>query len=355
MTQTTADPADLTDPTDPAIVADPPTAPSRTRLAICWLTIAATFPYLALKIAWICGSSIGVHGDGMRSHAFIALNSLTILMDATAATAALSLVKPWGRRTPAAVLLFPVWAATGFLAPVVLGAPLGAIIDAVTGSQTPQPAATSSSALAGWVSAVVYTGFGVQGIGLAIGFVLYARARWGRVLVLTSSRLPDGTLRGAQRAIAIGVAAVSVAPALIRVYWALGGRQGAPYRDSSLGTYAVQGVFGVFALAGAWGVVLLLGRRDDRDRDRDHDRDHDRDRPIMRTLLIAWTGTGTMFCWGMWGVLSAILTEAIGVKASEGLMTAVGSLQMVCGAVLATLMALVMVEAHAIIGSCERS
>jgi len=57
----------------------------------------------------------------------------------------------------------------------------------------------------------------------------------------------------------------------------------------------------------------------------------------------------------MWGVLSAILTEAIGVKASEGLMTAVGSLQMVCGAVLATLMALVMVEAHAIIGSCERS
>jgi hypothetical protein len=312
-----------------------PTA-SRTRLAICWLTIAATLPYLFLKIAWVCGSSIGVTGDAMKDHAFVAVNSLTILMDATAATAALSLVKPWGLRMPAAVLLFPTWAATGFLGPIVVGAPFVAIVDGLAHSRSAAPD-SSTSTLAGWVPAVVYTGFGLQGIGLAVGFVLYARVRWGRVLTLTSSAMPTSVTYPAQRAIAMGVAGVSVAPALVRIYWALGGRQGVPFGDSSLGTYAVQGVFGAFALAGAWGVVTLLGRRDER--------------PILRPLLAAWLGTGTMFGWGFWAVLSAAMSTAIGVKSDEGVMIGIGSLQMTCGAVLATLLALAVVEAHAMIES----
>lgn len=254
-----------------SLTADPPAPPaSRVRHAVCWLTIAATVPYLALKIIWICGGSLGVHGNAMHSHAFIAVNSLTVLMDGSAATAALSLVRPWGMRTPAPLMLFPVWAATGFLAPVVVGAPLSAIVDAVTGSRAAE---------------------------------------------------------SAERAIAIGVGAVGVAPALVRIYWALywalGGRQGAPYRHSSLGSYAVQGVFGAFASLGVYGVVTLLRRTDDR--------------PILRTLMVATVGTGTMFCWGFWGVLSAILTKVVGLSANENVMIAVGSLQMVCGAVLAAL------------------
>jgi hypothetical protein len=154
----------------------------RLRVAPAAAAISACLPYAALKVAWLTGSSVGsatalgaasLH-DGRHSVG----NVVTLAMELVAVLLALALSDRRGQKLPAAVVLIPVWAGTGLLAPVALGLPLGIVAQAIVGG-SPVPA---DNGLHGWVYAVVYGGFIVQAVALLTAFVLYARVRWGRAV-----------------------------------------------------------------------------------------------------------------------------------------------------------------------------
>ncbi|MFC7644365.1 hypothetical protein ACFQX6_29430 [Streptosporangium lutulentum] len=119
---------------------------------------------------------------------FFALNLLTFLMDLVALLVALALVRPWGRRIPAGLILLPTWVATGLLIPISIQAPPAALV-AVLGGDSVVP----GNLVAGWVYLVVYTGFVCQGLGLTVAFVHHARHRWPRVFARVGDVPPSPT------------------------------------------------------------------------------------------------------------------------------------------------------------------
>jgi hypothetical protein len=166
-----------------------------TQHAAGYVTVAAMMPYLTIKTAWLLGSDIGVVQPGlMRTAPFIVGNLITALMELTGAALALALVHQWGQRLPAWLVLLPLWAAGGLLAPVMLAAPVGFL----AGISTTPAADAPIDGLQEWVYAVVYTGFILQGTGLAIAFTQHIRTRWPNLLTarlgsLTSPSSPQAT------------------------------------------------------------------------------------------------------------------------------------------------------------------
>ncbi|MEU3350903.1 hypothetical protein [Streptomyces sp. NPDC037389] len=301
---------------------------SRLRKVACVGTIAATLPYLALKIAWAVGSHVGVRGDAMENSTMIGANIVTVGMDAAAAGLALALVRPRGLRIPAWLLLFPLWVATGFIAPILVGAPLSGVVAALTGGGAANHKHEHDAAedIAGWVFGVVYGGFILQGIGLGIGFFLYARSRWSAVFRLRLRDLPAGAGFAAQRITIAGVAAFSLVPSGIHLYWAAGGTGLRPDLDQTWQERLVlECVFALLPLVGSVAMLILAGRRDTR--------------PARATLAAAWLGTGAMFAWGFWWMVCASLKVPLSEGKDMRGMGLVGSLGMLAGAVLATVLA----------------
>ncbi|GAA1975588.1 hypothetical protein [Catenulispora subtropica] len=318
-------------------------APGGLRLALCATALIAALPYLVLKLLWVSGVEVGVHGSAMRGGTMVGVNLLTVGMEAVAGAVALALVRPWGLRMPAWVLVFPMWVATGFLAPVVLGAPTAALAAMVSGQGAVGGGSNSPESLDGWVFALVYGGFGVQGICLGAGFVLHARARWGGLFRLALRDLPGtpGTpgrtgmpVDGARRVLATGVSVFALIPISAHLYWAAGGTAGHPADpDGSASRFALESVFGLLPLVGVIGTLILVHRRDGA--------------PARWALISAWTGTATMFAWGLWWQLAGTISTPVTAGKDLRGVAGVGGAQMLAGAVLATVLALLVVEAAA--------
>ncbi|MFD8479430.1 hypothetical protein [Kitasatospora sp. NPDC059673] len=306
----------------------------RLRTVICVGTIAATLPYLALKIAWVAGSSIGVHGDGMHSGSMIGANLATLGMDAIAAALALALARPWGRRVPGWLLILPMWVATGLLAPIALVVPVAAVVGAFTDGFS-SSGSPDQDTIDGWVYAMVYGGFGLQAVGLVAGFVLHARERWAGVFALRLRDLPLGPAAGARRLIAAGVAAFGLIPVGIQLSWAFGSHALRPgdTRTASQSLIIDSG-YALIILAGLVGMLAVTRQRQD-------------GRPALRLLVMAWVGTGTAFGWGFfWLVTSSLHTPLNDGSDMRGL-ALLGGFQTLTGAVLATVLALMVVQAAA--------
>ncbi|MGX4735871.1 hypothetical protein [Kitasatospora griseola] len=306
-------------------------SPGRLRTAVCVGTIAATLPYLALKIAWVTGSGIGVHGDGMRSGTMIGANLATLGMDAIAAVLALALARPWGRRVPGWLLVLPMWVATGLLAPIALVVPVAAVVGAFTGgfSSSGDP---SQDLIEGWVYAVVYGGFGLQAIGLVAGFVMHARERWAGVFALRLRDLPAGPAAGTRRLIVAGVAAFGLIPVAVQLSWAFGSHALRPEDTRTAAeSLVIDSGFALLVLAGLVATVALTRRPDGR--------------PALRTLITAWVGTGTAFGWGLFWLLTSTLHTPLNEGQDMRGLALVGGLQTLVGAVLATVLALLVTEA----------
>ncbi|MER6983584.1 hypothetical protein ABT317_43200, partial [Streptomyces carpinensis] len=179
------------------------TGPDRPRRVLRAVAIVACAPYLSLKAAWIAGSRIGIPpGSSLLEHrtTMAVANGVSVLMDAAVIVLALLLTRPWGLRVPAWALAFPVWVATGLLAPITTGFPLQLLVR-VLGGTVHKPSGTGSRPfLHEWVSGVVYTGFIVQGLALGALFLLHARDRWGHVWRGRVGELPDGVVGPARRA-----------------------------------------------------------------------------------------------------------------------------------------------------------
>ncbi|MFD7335950.1 hypothetical protein ACFV98_08085 [Streptomyces violascens] len=301
------------------------------RPALRAVAIAACLPYLALKIAWVAGSHLGIPDHSvLLAHraAMAAGNSASVLMDSCVVVLALLLTRPWGLRVKAWLLVLPMWLATGLLAPVMTGYPLQLLVRALSGTAVGRSSAPASTPyLHEWVFGVVYTGFIVQGLALGSLFALYARDRWGHLWRGRLGDLPDGTVRPALRAAAVTVAVLSLLPAGMHLLWATGSAAGlsrswAEERTSD--QYVVEAVFAAFAVLGAAGVLMValgLGRS----------------LPLRVPLALAWLGSGATACWGGWLWLSALVVTDSTADGPTAMMDLTYAVQMIVGMLVVTL------------------
>ena len=146
--------------------------------------VLATVPYLVLKAMWMAGSTVGMTGHGekveMTSTRFVAGNVATVAMMLVAVAFMVLLTRAWAYRLPSWVVFALGAGATGLLAPILLGLPLGVGIQlAVRGEMKP----AGDTGLAPWVFGVVYSGFGVLAVAMAVLVLTYVADRWGHLLV----------------------------------------------------------------------------------------------------------------------------------------------------------------------------
>ncbi|MFB9543364.1 hypothetical protein [Micromonospora sagamiensis] len=180
------------------------------------LALAAVTPYVVLKLLWLAGSHVGMRpgtGTGdMHTTRMVVGNVVTLGLQALAVALAFALASTRGRRVPPWLILLIAGGATGLLAPIAVGLPLGTLIQtAVDGTVS----SGNEGNLEGWVFALVYGGFGILALALAALLVMHVIERWGWLL-LDAPRPP--------RQWWARLAGVAVLPfGLAMCYWGLAG------------------------------------------------------------------------------------------------------------------------------------
>jgi hypothetical protein len=265
------------------------------------VAIVACVPYLSLKIAWISGSHIGIpEGSELRDAgtSMAIANSVTVLMEGAVIALALLLTRPWGRRAPAWLLLLPLWAATGLLAPIMAGYPLQLLVGALGGSVNTESTG-GEPFLDEWVFSVVYGGFIIEGLALGTLFALYARDRWGHLWRGRLKDLPAGAAGPVQRTAAIAASLLAVVPLAMHLLWAGGSTAGLSEgraEEAASDFYVIEAVYVLFVLAAIAGTLMLVFRTG-------------RGVPVRVPLALAWVGSGALACWGGWLLLAALVTD----------------------------------------------
>ncbi|MFF9101897.1 hypothetical protein ACF1AU_15120 [Streptomyces rubrogriseus] len=307
----------------------PPTGPTRPRRLLRAVAVVACLPYLALKAAWIGGSRVGIpEGSSLLDHrvALIVGNGVSVLLDSCVIVLALVLTRPWGRRVPAWSLAFPVWVATGLLAPIMAGYPLQLLARAVTGGAGTAAGPRREPFLDEWVFGVVYGGFIVQGLALGALFVLYARDRWGWLWRGRTRDLPAAVTGGTPPRAATAVAAVlALFPLVVRLLWACGSTAGLGANraaDRTSDFHVLEGLYvGFLVLAVAAGVALAFRRA--------------RGLPVAVPLATAWVCSGAVACWGGWMLLASLIGPDEPADRPTQLMILTYAAQMTVGLLLA--------------------
>jgi hypothetical protein len=283
-------------PAAPAVGA---VGPSRSRRLLRAVAVVACLPYLGIKAAWLAGSHLGIpEGSSLLEHrtTMAVANGLSVLLDSFVIVLALVLTRPWGRRTPAWSLAFPMWVATGLLAPIMAGFPLQLLVDVLGGSVHKTAGPGREQFLDAWVFGVVYTGFIVQGLALGTLFVLYARDRWGYLWRGRMWELPAGVIGAAQRAAAVAAAVLALFPLAQHLLWACGGTAGlgeGRAADRTSGFYVLEVLYVVLLAAAVTGAWLLAFRRPAA-------------LPVKVPLALVWVGSGAVTCWGGWLSLASL-------------------------------------------------
>ncbi|MDT0389774.1 hypothetical protein [Streptomyces dubilierae] len=302
--------------------------PSRPRRMLRAVAVVSCLPYLALKTAWIAGSRVGIpEGSALLDDrlAMAVINALTVLLDSAVIVLALGLTRPWGLRVPAWLAAFPVWVATGLLAPIMAGFPAQLLVRAFGGGGA-EPEGRDAF-LEEWVFAVVYTGFVLQGLALGGLFALYARDRWGRLWRGRVGELPVGTPGPAQRALAVAAALAALPPLTLHALWACGGTAGLGAGRAAERTgdfHVLEAVFVCFLAAAVAGALSLAFRRG-------------RTLPVSVPLGLAWVGSGAAACWGGWLSLASLGGVAEVADRPTPLMSLAHAGQMLAGLLVAAL------------------
>ncbi|MFG2287251.1 hypothetical protein ACGFOU_14510 [Streptomyces sp. NPDC048595] len=291
--------------------------PSRRLTLLGRTAVLACAPYLTLKLLWVLGSDVGVVDPHRIGRAvWVAANVFTFLLDAIAAVVAHTLTRPAGRRTPAWLLLLPLWMASGLLVPLLTGVVGGTLAGLITGGRNPLG---SGDFLAPWVFYVVYGGFLVEGVTLLGAFAVYAHQRWGGLLRGPLGDLADTGTRTVQRLFLAPAAVLLAALGGLDVLWGAGSTLGMDAAQAAAGTVissASNWSQGLLSLLAAAGLLLLV---------------FPRLLPGLRVrwpLAAAWTGGGAVFACGgcMW------LVQAVTDGLSPGAPAVPGGLPGLAGA-----------------------
>ncbi|WP_267241385.1 hypothetical protein [Streptomyces sp. PR69] len=310
-------------PTMFATAPDAPGAAARLPVVLRAVAIAACVPYVTLKAAWIAGSRIGIpDGSVLLDHrgTMIVANVVTLLMDACVVLLALLLTQPWGLRVRAWLLAAPIWAASGLLAPIMVGFPLQLAVAALGGTTAAQEA-SDAAFLDSWVFAVVYGGFIVQGLALGGLFTLYARARWSRVWRGRIWELPSATTGPFMRAAVTAGALAALGPAALHVMWALGAEMGLSAETVASRTAdfrVLEVVRALFAALAVGGAVSLAFRRFPGAR-------------VRTALAAAWVGSAVLGAWGGYLTLAALLPVADASGEVPALLPVAYAVEMISG------------------------
>jgi hypothetical protein len=328
-----------------AVVFDKPRGAVRVMRA---LAFTACVPYLALKIAWVSGSRVGIpDGSMLLEHrtAMIVGNSASVLLDSMVVVLALLLTQPWGRRVPVWLLILPAWAATGLLSPIMVGYPLQLCARLLGGTAAPSGGPAARPFLDEWVFTVVYTGFIVQALALGALFVLYARARWGHLWRGRISGLAEqGPTHGAQRATALMASAVLLVPLTTHLLWATGSTSGltaTKIAERTSDFYALEAAYVLFAVMTVTGLLLVAFPRAGA-------------LPLRLPLSLAFVGSAALACWGGYMMLTALENRDPSRRISE-LMNVTYSMQLLAGMLVFTMGAYFFAERAAQPGHDEES
>lgn len=144
--------------------------------------IVAVLPYLAFKVLWLSGSSVGsttsAGGEGMLAPRFLIGNTITLAMMVVGVAFVVALTRPWARRIPAPVVFVLGAGAAGLLGPILLGLPPGILIQALIEGEV----RLAEQRMHPWVFGLVYAGFCALGVAMAIVVGAYVIRRWGDLL-----------------------------------------------------------------------------------------------------------------------------------------------------------------------------
>lgn len=217
---------------------------SRTHPIAVSLAVAAVTPYIALKVLWLGGSTVGLKTDAsvgeMHSARMVSGNVVTIGLELLAIGLIVALTRGWGSRGSAGVFLCLAAGATGLLAPILLGLPIGSLLQFVAHGDVHT---SGMDELAGWVFAVVYGGFVLLAVVIgALGWHA-ARVRWADLL----SRHPG---RPASWAVVAG--AVGMLPFAVGMLWwsVCGPGNDGPQQMEEIAQRVVLGMTGLLVVAG---------------------------------------------------------------------------------------------------------
>lgn len=270
-----------------------------TRLIAGYGAIACALPYLALKVIWLSGGSLGVANPRvMHDTSMTVLNAITAGMDLVGIGMALAFTHDWGLRVPAPLLLAPMWVASGLLARFVLVVPLTAL---AVGLPFRSSMRVSGGPVEPWVYAVVYSGFTGLGIGLVVGFALYAWRRWSETLRSTTRAWPPGPTHHMQAPLATAAALMAMASAGLHVAWVLGASVGLSAEAVARRTIVssmLDSVDAVLMVGAAVGIVMMVHRVGG-------------DRPFWVPLALSWVGSGFLFAWGLWQLVNVLGQTAL--------------------------------------------
>ncbi|WP_406107632.1 hypothetical protein OG698_34260 [Streptomyces sp. NBC_01003] len=299
----------------------------RLRRVLRAVAVVSCLPYLTLKIAWIGGSHLGIpDGSSLLDHraSMVVANSLSVLLDSFVIVLALLLTRPWGRRVPAWLLVFPMWVATGLLAPIMTGYPLQLLVRAFGGSVN-HGGSKGGPFLDEWVFGVVYTGFILQGLALGTLFALYARDRWGHTWRGPVRELPPPPADAARRILAVAAAVLALFPLTLHLLWACGATTGlnsVRIADRTSDFYVLEATDVFFLAAAVLGALALAFRRGG-------------GLPVKLPLALAWLGSGAVACWGGWLALASLAGVDDITRRPTPVMNLTYAVQMVVGILVA--------------------
>ncbi|GGV78640.1 hypothetical protein [Streptomyces griseoloalbus] len=243
-------------------------------------------PYLLIKIVWTFGFFIPT--EEMGGADWRAINAATAFLAAVGIVLAMAFSRPWGERLPAWLVALPVWVGTGLLVPMLLLAP-------VLG-----PAAMNRDQDAGspdfWIYEQILVMISLVGVGVGLPLALagYAKARWPEALggPLAYDE-PVGGTRELQVTLARLVAAGCVLLACGKIFWAAGGTLGLDPDEldrRDLWWHMLSLSTAVWALAGAWGILVLTARRGTRG--------------FLPPMVAAWVSSGMLFSYSVYNLLT---------------------------------------------------
>ncbi|OIU72583.1 hypothetical protein BHE18_03480 [Rossellomorea aquimaris] len=249
----------------------------------------AVMPYLLIKIVWTLGLLIPTGHMGDPNWRMV--NAVTAVVAAIGIFLAIALCRPWGERLPAWSVALPVWIGTGLLVPMLFLAPILG------------PAAVNQDQAAGsadiWTYEQVLIMLSLIGVGICLPVALagYAKTRWPEALggPLHTGEAP-GNSYNLQITLGRMVAAGCVILGVLKLFWAAGGTIGiipSMIEDRNLWWHLLTLSTGVWALAGAWGILVLTSRKGSR--------------RFPLPMAAAWISSGMLFSYNIFANLSELM------------------------------------------------
>ncbi|MEU6041283.1 hypothetical protein ABZ801_38450 [Actinomadura sp. NPDC047616] len=245
--------------------------------------------YLVVKILWVVAALLGHGPDDFGTADWVVLNFVTVVMAATGVALGLALAQRWGRRLPAAPVIFFSWVGAGFLVPMLPYALISGILGAFGGERGD---GGGSDAAPRWETVFITIGFAGMAVGLAVALPIYLRERWPRAFL---GRAGDGRARPSP--VVTVAMAVAGGLGLLWSYRALGGTLGLDpaHRDHwDLNGRLLNANSGLWALLGVWGTWALTHGRPARLR-------------VWIAMTPAYAASGSLFAWSCWKLPMVIL------------------------------------------------